>query len=249
MKGTSKLKSNDDIASEWNEIAEGRFRQLIGNKDISMDNIIIPMLNDMLNDANLSNVIDFGCGTGYITNKLRKKPIKFTGIDISVNCIDIARKNFTKDSKTDFLVCSIEELPSLKRRKYSAGICNMTLMDVANLDDVISAIQSVLLKNSVLAITLTHPYFWPLYWNYNNTEWFDYEKEIEVSNTFKISASVSQFETTHYHRPLEMYINTLVKNNFIVEAIFEPMPNAKVKKLYTSEWKFPRFLGIKCRKK
>ncbi len=246
MKGNNKMKNNDDIAAQWDQVAEQRFTQLQNHKDISMDNIIIPLLNKMITHSNVENVIDFGCGTGYITNKIKPKPLRFTGIDISSKSIKIAQNNFKNNKFFDFLVSSIEDFPELKRANFTLGICNMTLMDVGNLNEVVSSMARVLKKKSTLAITITHPYFWPFYWDYAEKDWFSYDKEIEVSNQFKISNATSEFETTHYHRPLELYINLLTKNGFRIEQIFEPMPNENISKMYSASWKFPRFLGIKC---
>lgn len=247
MKGNKPTKKNSQIASEWDNIAKDRFYHLENGGDLSMDNILIPTLINFSRNEDLSNVIDLGCGTGYSSKLIANISTKVTGIDISSECIEIAKSNF-KSENLKFLKSSIEEFSNTEK-DFSLGICNMTLMDVANLNDVVFGINKLLKKDAYLIITITHPYFWPFYWNYAEEKWFNYSEEIEIENPFKISSNESLYKTTHYHRSLELYINTLIQNNFSIEKIDEPMPNENVESLYPSKWKFPRFLAIKCKKK
>ena len=94
-----------------------------------------------------------------------------------------------------------------------------------------------------------HPFFWPLYWNYAKEEWFDYSQEIEIEGNFDISLNKSKLITTHFHRPLEKYIDLLIKYDLEIVKISEPLPTKEIMSKYPKKWEFPRFLGIKCRKK
>lgn len=246
MNGNRPIKNNDQIAQEWNDLANDRLSQLKSGADLSMDHILIPILLDLSLNTDLSNVIDLGCGTGYASKFISDISDFVTGIDISAESIEVANANFAS-KKLKFIKSSIEDF-SLVKKDFSLGICNMTLMDVSNLSDVLQGINKLLKKDAYLIITITHPYFWPFYWNYAEENWFDYSKELEIENPFKISSIASSFKTTHYHRPLSLYLNTLVENNFSIEQVIEPMPNESIEKLYPSKWKFPRFLAIKCRR-
>ncbi len=246
MNGNEPTKNNDQIAKEWDKLAKDRLSQLKSGADLSMDHILIPTLLDLSLNTDLSNVIDLGCGTGYATRFISDISDVVTGIDISSDCIDVANESFATE-KLKFIKSSIEDF-SLHKRDFSLGICNMTLMDVSNLGGVLQGIDKLLKKDAYLIITITHPYFWPFYWNYAEEEWFDYSKELEIENSFKISSIVSSYKTTHYHRPLAQYLNTLVENNFLIEQVIEPMPTERVEELYPSKWKFPRFLAIKCKR-
>jgi SAM-dependent methyltransferase len=246
--GRNKTKNNNNIASEWDLIAESRAEQLTNQKDISMDHVLIPFIIQSMSDAALDNVIDIGCGTGYATSRYGEKIKNLTGIDISTKSISEAIKNCKRFPNFKFINSCVEAFSINTTEKFSLGIANMTLMGVVNLDDVIKSATKVLLNDSLFIITITHPFFWPFYWGYNNESWFNYTKEIEIEGSFNISLDSSNYITTHYHRPIEMYLNTLVNNDFQIIKLSEPLPNQEIQRLYPRKWEFPRFLGILCKK-
>lgn len=245
IQGGEKHKNNCEIATEWDAIAKIRSKQLLGHEDISMDKILIPMLLDMTSDSDFSNVIDLGCGTGYTTKHFYEKSKKLTGIDISSLSIKEA-KLISPEIK--FVIKSIEDYSLKNMDNYSLAISNMTFMDVANLEEVIKSTSDLLKVNAFLVLTITHPYFWPLYWGYEQYKWFDYSKEIEIEANFNISFEDSEYKTTHYHRPLESYVNLLKKYNLQIVEMREPMPTKGIMNQYPSRWEYPRFVGLKCRK-
>ncbi|AZQ57895.1 methyltransferase domain-containing protein [Maribacter sp. MJ134] len=243
IQGGKKYKSNSEISKEWDAIAKVRSKQLRRHEDISMDKVLIPILLDMTSDSNFSNVIDLGCGTGYSTKQFYKKSNKLTGIDVSPLSIKEAK---ISSPEINFVTNSIENHSKLNSNKYSLAISNMTFMDVPNLEDVVKSTSKLLKLNSHLVFTITHPYFWPLYWGYEKQDWFNYSQEIEIEANFNITLNHSSFKTTHYHRPLETYVNLLGKYNFQIIEMREPIPNNEIMSEYPSKWKYPRFIGLKC---
>jgi len=61
-------------------------------------------------------VIDFGCGTGAFTNKLKKFGLDCTGIDISSKCIEYARK------KNPGIKFEVQDIEKTNLRSNSADI-------------------------------------------------------------------------------------------------------------------------------
>ena len=77
--------------------------------DVKRRNIILSEIPE----RNYENVLDIGCGHGFVTRELSGK--KITGIDISTNAITQAKSHQTKQSKTkhiDFIQSSIFDLDS-----------------------------------------------------------------------------------------------------------------------------------------
>ncbi len=243
------LKSEEDIAKEWNKIAQSRLSELLNGSDLSFDKILIPSILKEIPSQIEINAIDIGCGVGYATNEFHKLTNTILGIDISSKSIELAKRQFGISKKINFINSSIEEFASENQSKYNLGIANMALMDMPNIAKSLEAISKILQDNALFIITITHPYFWPFYWEYAKKPWFNYDEEIQIEATFKISNNKSEFVTTHVHRPLQIYINALLNNNFSLMKLEEPMPSNSVENEYPKKWQFPRFLKLICEKK
>ena len=96
--------------------------------------------------------------------------------------------------------------------------------------------------------TITHPWFWPVYWNYNNEKWFNYDSEIYIKAPFKISDYLVGAETTHIHRSFTRYFSVCSKAGFDIVNIKELYPKSSHLELNYS-YDYPRFMGFVCKKK
>jgi SAM-dependent methyltransferase len=61
----------------------------------------VRMLTDSLKSG--MKVLEIGCGTGFFTKEIIKKPVQLTAIDISPDLIEVARKNIL-DSNVEFII-------------------------------------------------------------------------------------------------------------------------------------------------
>lgn len=240
-------KTNKEIAMEWDEISETRFNQINDNKDLSFNFILKPCIFNLIDSCNKENVLDFGCGTGNLTKYLAERSLNVVGIDLSKVSINIAIRHFRNIENLSFINSSIEDYSSRNNRTFSLVVANMVLMDVTNLENVLKAIRGILKSGGNFVFTITHPCFWPFYWNYIKEEWFEYKEELFIESHFKISLDKNNQKTTHIHRPLEKYINALYKEGFLIEKIVEPVPNDEDLSLFPKKDKYPRFLAFKTK--
>ncbi|WP_339216685.1 class I SAM-dependent methyltransferase [Ornithinibacillus sp. FSL M8-0202] len=241
-------KTNKEIANEWDDISNIRFEQISNNKDLSFNYILKPCILDLIDSCNIENVLDFGCGTGNLTNYIAECSQKVVGIDLSKNSIKIAKRYFNATENLTFINSSLEEYSNKgNKNNFSLVVANMVLMDVVNLESILKSIKSVLKEDGNFVFTITHPCYWSLYWDYFNKSWFDYKDEIFIEAPFNISLDKNNQKTTHIHRPLEQYINTLCKEGFIIEEMVEPVPDSKMLSLFPTKDNYPRFLGIKSK--
>lgn len=237
-----------EIALEWDRLAHIRHEQIRSGKDLSFDHILLPTILSLAAPCDWSNILDFGCGTGILSEKLVASAGKVVGVDMSTVSIEIAQRQYSNIKSLTFVASTIEEYAqSKKNSKFSLVVANMTLMDTLFLSDTLSAITLLLKPSGALIFTITHPCFWPLYWNYANEQWFNYSKEIVIEAPFKISVEeLSDNITTHVHRPLKLYSNALRSAGFTIDKLVEPMPNQVLASRYPKRWDYPRFLGMRC---
>ena len=241
-------KTEKEIANEWDDISSEREKLIETGGDISFNNVTKPYILRSLDKLPKDySVVDCGCGTGELSASISAKAKQVIGIDSSSKSIAIAKKKYRNISNLFLEKISIIEYAKENISSSRYCIANMVLMDVLDLRGNIEAINGILFNKGILILTITHPCYWPIYWEYFNKPWFDYDKEIIIEAPFTISKSDSLGISTHVHRPLDMYINMLIRCGFKIISLEELYPNNIIfNKNYS--YKYPRFLGIKCKK-
>lgn len=242
-----KSKSIDAIISEWDAIAKKRYDQINSNKDLSYKHVLLPAILQLMENCDLCSAIDIGCGVGFTTKQIASKVKSLLAIDLSRNCIKLAQDNCAKYYNVHFKNTSIEEHAiDVDSPCYTVAIANMTLMTALDLHSFIRSVHKVLVPGGKFIATITHPCFWPFYWEYFSADWFDYTKELIIEAPFRITNESTQYYTTHVHRPLEMYFSVFREYHFTVESFLELMPDTRVREKYPTAWSFPRFAAFSC---
>jgi len=244
-------KTQEQVIAEWGRIAKLRIEQIEDGKDLSFKFVLAPCIFDLSKPSNFENVIDLGCGVGFLTKELAQKARYIVGVDMSRESVNVTLEQCSNLVNVEVVNATIEEyVSSYQDTLFSLAIANMTLMTVLDLDTVVEAIAKILRPGGHFVFTITHPCFWPFYWKYAFEEWFNYKKEITIEAPFKTSlATCNGLVTTHVHRPLERYTSSLIKAGFVIDKVMEPLPNKTVETKYPTRWEYPRFLGMRCIRK
>lgn len=241
-------KSIEQVVKEWDQLADLRNMQILNRIDVSYLDVIIPHLLGMHNFNNQESILDIGCGTGIVVSFLKNKFKKYVGVDFSYRMIQHAKKNCEGIENVTFMHESIETALKTCKKEFTVVISNMTFMDVFNLDEILSLLNKSLVPGGKLLISITHPYFWPEYKGYNNESWFNYNETLIIESPFVISSYQSELVSTLIHRPMHLYLSSLIRHNFRLKEFIEPLPSKEIQKKYMLEWKFPRFLFLMAEK-
>lgn len=242
-------KSLAEVTREWDRLAEERHRQIASGEDISFHHVVVPTVHHLLRGSDTSVVLDIGSGTGDFSILLAQYAGTVIAIEPSMSSMAIARKSGVGTANIRYVEASLESaIRFLGDESVTAAVAVMTLMAVPDLKGFAAALRQILPKQAHFVAVLTHPWFWPYYWDYHNEEWFRYEREIFIEAPFVISNRRSEFRTTHIHRPLGVYVNTFAEQGFRLDALTEPLPEPDVQALYPKPWQFPRFLGLRWQK-
>src|SRR5438552_14516034 len=121
----------EEVRDFWNRIADD-WRIQVGddgdrNRILNSD----PVLLKFAGDVSGLTVLDAGCGTGYLSKKLRDRGALVTGIDFSERMIEIARATHPD---IGFRVDSCSELRTIGDEHFDVVIANYVLMDVPDLN-------------------------------------------------------------------------------------------------------------------
>lgn len=187
-----------------------------------------PILRDMVQDVNLLNVLDLGCGYGWFCRWASKNgAANVHGIDVSQNMLTRASE-FESDLLITYENADLEKI-DLKESAYQLVYSSLTFHYIKNLDQVFANIQKSLSYSGRLVFSVEHPIYtapsspfwqkgtdgreiWPLN-SYSNeglreTNWF-------IDGVQK------------YHRTIETYISLLHKNGFTLVNLVEWVPSKK----------------------
>lgn len=236
-------KTPRQLAREWDRIAHVRHRQIAEGRDLTFRHVLRPTIFELIKQTDATRVLDAGCGTGFLSHLLADVSTEVVGIDSSRRCIEIAQAEYGRTKNVSFQKRSLERFSREGHKPFTLAIANMVLMTVPNLREFVTAIQRVLAPRGSFVWTMTHPWFWPRYWKYEDEEWFSYEHEIVVEAPFKISNEAPGPITTHIHRPLEAYFLAFQEAHLVMDVLREPMPPVDAQRLYSTNWDYPRYLA------
>ncbi|RPJ37414.1 MAG: class I SAM-dependent methyltransferase [Planctomycetaceae bacterium] len=140
----------------WNRVADDWRIQVgddgDGNRILNSD----PVLWAFAGDVNGRTVLDAGCGTGYLSKKLRDRGALVTGIDFSERMIATAQG---LNPDIDFRVDSCSELATIDDGHYDLVIANYVLMDTPDLQATMDAFNRALKPGGVAVLVFSHPCF------------------------------------------------------------------------------------------
>jgi len=234
-----------EIASQWDLIASSRDAQIASGVDISYHRVLVPTLLDLIALSYVGRIVDLGCGTGRITELLADRAGEVVGVDVSSESIRMAKER-CRCANVRFVAASIEEFSTIPEvGQFDLAVANMVLMDVPDLSASLDAIASLVRPGGTFVFTITHPCFWPMYAGYAQEPWYRYESETMVEGLFAVSLSELDAPTTHVHRPLNAYLNSLSTRGFVPVELREPFPEKAIESLYPERWRFPRFLAAR----
>lgn len=230
-----------EIREEWNEIAKERLKDRLNGNDLSYNELLLPIIvsNVKRHISPTSKILDFGCGTGELTYEVAKLNHDIIGLDISELAIKIAKENFIH-SNLNFLNSSLSKINF--NQEFDLIIASMSFMDTEQLPEELKRIHAAAKVNAKLFVTITHPCFWPIYWDYANDRAFEYEKECKVTQTYRTANKQFEgFETSHFHRPISYYFN------LFSEVGFKLLATEELKRTNDLTW-YPRFLYFEYEK-
>lgn len=187
---------------------------------------------EMVGEVHGLRVLDLGCGEGGYGRELARRGARVVGVDGSARLIEIARERAAKSNVEIELICAnANALDELTDNSFDLVIAPMSLMDVEDYDGAVQEIHRVLVDGGTLVLSITHPCFTaPL------SEWErdpdDSHKllHFKVDRYFHRSAwpehITSQFAVPvlRRHRPLEDYMQGLLRHDFRLRDFQEPVP-------------------------
>jgi 2-polyprenyl-3-methyl-5-hydroxy-6-metoxy-1,4-benzoquinol methylase len=188
-------------------------------------------------------ILDVACGNGQFARKMTRLGARVIAIDFSSAFIKIARAKPYADkiSYKVLDVTSANELRTLRNYRFDSIVCTMALMDIDDIDPLMSFVPTVLKAKGRFVFSILHPCFnsgeSTLIHERNdiggciNNKYYVKMNNYLITQTTKGVAMVGQPMPQYYfHRPLSNIFGSCFRNNLILDTLIEPSFKLKDKK-------------------
>jgi 2-polyprenyl-3-methyl-5-hydroxy-6-metoxy-1,4-benzoquinol methylase len=210
-----------EISSEWDQNVAERATELENGIDQTFYEITLPLFSGLLDQYSPGcEVVDVGCGLGYLSKHIIERDFNVQGIDVSHRSIEYASGRFPE---IDFVEASIEEFAHEHAGSFDVCIANMVLQNTIDLRADLRAIHSMLKENGILLASIPHPCFWFQTRQFAPEYEFCYLDQRFYKIPFKIrNGRIHPSRTTYFHRPLSTYLLALWESGFRITRFVEP---------------------------
>lgn len=183
-------------------------------------------LKKMLPNFRGKRILDLGCGYGWHCQYAMEQGAEsVVGIDISKKMLEKAiEKN--KYEQVKYIHQPIEDI-NFPEDFFDCVISSLAFHYVVSFEDVVKTVKRCIKSGGDFVFSVEHPVFTA----YGTQDWiYDNEGNIShfpVDNYYIEGERKAIFlgeEVTKYHKTLTTYLNTLLKNGFMITGIEEPQP-------------------------
>jgi SAM-dependent methyltransferase len=210
-------RSTADLA-DWDRVAD-RYAASAGGPDDRIYAMLGPALwTSIGTDLHGLEVLDLGCGHGWLSARLAQAGARVRGIDGSEGLLAHARRLVPE---AEFLRHDLagDGLPT--DRRYHRIVAHMVLMDLPQLDPVLGFVRHALEPDGRFVFTIPHPCFF----NYG-TRTDPATGALYCGVTGYLEPAEWWIETygghRHYHRSLSAYVEALHAHGLAVTRLYEP---------------------------
>lgn len=223
---------NSQAQSAWNTNAKF-WDERMGEGNDFFSILVWPAVEKLSRVVPGERWLDVACGNGLTSRRLVSAKANVVAFDFSEAMIDLARKRGgpTIDYRT-IDATDREALLALGAASFDGALCNMALMDMAEIDPLMRALASLLRPNGRFVLSVLHPCF-------NNPAIVQMGELEDRAGTFvsTYSVKISRYLTPYtqvglaihhqpephpyFHRPLGALLAPAFQAGFVLDAIEE----------------------------
>lgn len=257
---------------EWNKIAKVWDKNM-QDGDWFQRNVIYPAILDIIPNVSNMKVVDIGCGNGHLSRFLSKIGGNIFGIDNSEEMINYC-KSYNLNINFENLDITSDDIPY--NNFFDIAIFNNSMQDMKDYEKGLNNAYKMLKSGGELLIVVKHPCF------HGRSDGCGWRVTTERGDTFTTGHGLTELEknkskydadyflmddyfnksehvrewyglkTTSYARTLHEYINAIIKANFTIQSVTEPVPILDGKQenpyLYNLLVRIPNFICFYARK-
>ena len=222
---------NSRVLRAWNAIAAFWDKHMAEGNDF-FNTLVWPAVEKLLQPAAGERLLDVACGNGLTSRRLAHAGARVTAFDFSEAMIGLARKH---DAGIDYRVLDATDRAALLELgigAFDGALCNMAIMDMADIGPLMSALASLLRPGGRFVFSILHPCF-------NNPavvqmgELEDQSGNFVTTYSVKVSRYMTPFTQTglamhgqpephpYFHRPLGALLEPAFSAGLAMDAMEE----------------------------
>lgn len=215
------------MKTSWGGVA-GWYDTVVNDKDSYQVNVILPNILRILGPQKGHKILDLACGQGFFSHALAAQGAFVTGVDISPELIDIARKH--AGHSEEFYVSSSDNLSKFKDKSFDAALCVLAIQNIERMTLTFKEVGRVMSDKGRFVLVLNHPIFripGKTSWDFDLKKNAQYRRVDEYLSESRAAidmnpGSTEKKETTYsFHRSLQTYSKTLANAGFAIARIEE----------------------------
>lgn len=199
--------------------------------------LIEPATERLLAVSTADVILDIACGAGRFARRMAELGATVVGFDYSAKFIERARARTADNVTVEYHVLDAAKaaaVQSLGVRRFDKAVCTMALMDMPEINPLLSALTRVLKPGGVFVFSVTHPCFHSAA-VHRFAEMYEEEAGRHIIRTgVKVSSYVTPFARKtegiigqpepqyYYHRPIHLLFQSCFNGGFVMDGIEEP---------------------------
>ncbi|MGE5559579.1 MAG: class I SAM-dependent methyltransferase [Chloroflexota bacterium] len=269
--------------THWGNVADW-YDQLVGDRGSEYhQHVIIPGVLRLLGLTGTAGaeraprlrLLDLACGQGVLCRRLAEAGCDVTGVDASPELLAAARRRNEHDRlPLDYVLADATKLvdeggqlqSGLAPAAYDAVTIILSIQNITPLSPVWQGARALLKPGGSLIIVMMHPCFrvpkqsdW--HWDDRSatqsrlvSRYLSSDKIAILTHPGDAAHGVDETFTTHFHRPLQAYINTLGNAGLLIDHIEEwtshktDQAGPKKEAIDRARKEIPLFLALRARK-
>ena len=233
------LDLNEETRKVWDQNASF-WDERMGDGNDFQRLLVAPASERLLNLQPGETVLEIACGNGVFARHLARSGAHVLATDFSMQMLEHARARSSEyGDRIEYRpldATNEEQIVALGRQRFDAAVCNMAIMDMAEIDPLMRGIRQVVKPGGHFVFSLCHPCF-------NNTGSTHIVEEATVdgdvvttyaiktttylhSNPAKGVAMLGQPVSQYYFdRPLHVLFNACFHAGLMLDGLEEPAFN------------------------
>jgi SAM-dependent methyltransferase len=222
------------MSTSWGKVADW-YDDLLKEDDTYQAKVILPNLSRLVDTKSGEHILDLACGQGFFSRAFATTGAQVTGVDISKELIDIAKKGLEDNHKValEYFVAPSHQLTAVASGTIDKVIIVLALQNIEKIKETMEECSRVLRPEGKLYIVLNHPAFRipkRSSWGYDESAGIQYrridgylsEGKFDIEMKPGAAAFGKKGEATvSFHRPLQVYFKHLSKAGFAVTRFEE----------------------------